>query len=51
MNPFLIVTGDFVKTGGMDRANYALARYIADSGAETHLVAYRSIRNSPRAPT
>lgn len=41
MNPFLIVTGDFVKTGGMDRANYALARYVADRGAETHLVAYR----------
>jgi glycosyltransferase involved in cell wall biosynthesis len=41
MNPYLIVTGDFVKTGGMDRANYALARYVADSGAETHLVAYR----------
>ena len=41
MNPYLIVTGDFVKTGGMDRANYALARYLADSGAETHLVAYR----------
>jgi glycosyltransferase involved in cell wall biosynthesis len=41
MNPFLIVTGDFVKTGGMDRANYALARYVAQRGAETHLVAYR----------
>jgi len=41
MNPFLIVTGDFVKTGGMDRANYELARYVADRGAETHLVAYR----------
>ena len=41
MKPYLIVTGDFVKTGGMDRANYALARYIAEHGAETHLVAYR----------
>ena len=25
----------------MDRANYALAAYVADSGAETHLVAHR----------
>jgi glycosyltransferase involved in cell wall biosynthesis len=41
MKPYLIVTGDFVKTGGMDRANYALARYVAERGAETHLVAYR----------
>src|SRR5579862_10058160 len=41
MKPYLIVTGDFVKTGGMDRANYALARYLADCGGETHLVAYR----------
>jgi glycosyltransferase involved in cell wall biosynthesis len=41
MTPYLIVTGDFVKTGGMDRANYALARYVAERGAETHLVAHR----------
>jgi glycosyltransferase involved in cell wall biosynthesis len=41
MKPYLIVTGDFVKMGGMDRANYALARYVAERGAETHLVAYR----------
>jgi glycosyltransferase involved in cell wall biosynthesis len=36
-----IVSGDFVKTGGMDRANYALATHLADRGAETHLVAHR----------
>jgi glycosyltransferase involved in cell wall biosynthesis len=41
MKPYLIVTGDFVKTGGMDRANHALARYLAERGCETHLVAYR----------
>lgn len=29
MHPIVIVTGDFVKTGGMDRANYALADYIS----------------------
>lgn len=38
---FLIVTGDFVKTGGMDRANYALADYLARQGEAVYLVAYR----------
>jgi glycosyltransferase involved in cell wall biosynthesis len=38
--PYLMVTGDFVKTGGMDRANFALAEYLADCGQELHLVAY-----------
>ncbi len=41
MSTYLVVAGDFVKTGGMDRANYALARYLAKTGHETHLVAYR----------
>jgi glycosyltransferase involved in cell wall biosynthesis len=41
MKPYLIVTGDFVKTGGMDRANHALAKYLAEQGRETHVVAYR----------
>jgi len=39
--PYLIVTGDFVKTGGMDRANYEFAHYLADEGFETHLAGYR----------
>ncbi len=39
---FLLVSGDFVKTGGMDRANYALAAYLADRGDEVQLVAYRA---------
>jgi glycosyltransferase involved in cell wall biosynthesis len=38
---FSIVTGDFVPTGGMDRANYALADYIARQGSDLHLVAHR----------
>ena len=38
---FSIVTGDFVPTGGMDRANYALADYIARQGNELHLIAHR----------
>jgi len=39
---FLLVSGDFVKTGGMDRANYALAMHLAGQGSEVHLVAYRA---------
>ncbi len=39
--PYLLVTGDFVKTGGMDRANFALAEYLANCGERLHLVAYR----------
>ena len=38
---FAIVTGDFVPTGGMDRANYALADYIARQGYPLDLVAHR----------
>ncbi len=38
---FSIVTGDFVPTGGMDRANYALADYIARQGYPLDLVAHR----------
>ncbi|NDJ16216.1 glycosyltransferase family 4 protein [Myxacorys almedinensis] len=41
MKSYVLVMGDFVKTGGMDRANYALADYLARQGAELHLVAHR----------
>jgi glycosyltransferase involved in cell wall biosynthesis len=41
MTLYLLISGDFVKTGGMDRANYALADYLARSGADVHLVAHR----------
>lgn len=36
-----IVAGDFVKTGGMDRANYALADYLARSAVRVDLVSHR----------
>jgi glycosyltransferase involved in cell wall biosynthesis len=42
MSTYLLVTGDFVKTGGMDRANIALASYLARRGDEVHLVAFRA---------
>jgi glycosyltransferase involved in cell wall biosynthesis len=41
MKSYLLLTGDFVKTGGMDRANFALADYLARQGNQIHLVAYR----------
>lgn len=41
MKRYLIVSGDFTPTGGMDRANHALARHLADLDAEVHLVGHR----------
>jgi len=41
MRPYAIVTGDFVRTGGMDRANFGLAEFLAKAGSPVHLVAHR----------
>ena len=38
---FGLISGDFVKTGGMDRANYALADYLLAAGHPVDFVAYR----------
>jgi glycosyltransferase involved in cell wall biosynthesis len=48
--PYLIVSGDFVKIGGMNQPNYELARYLADEGFETHLVGYRVADDLARHP-
>lgn len=40
-SPWAIVASDFVKTGGMDRANYALAAYLARLGNPVELVSFR----------
>jgi glycosyltransferase involved in cell wall biosynthesis len=37
-----IVSGDFVKTGGMDRANYALADYLSHRSRSLELVGHRA---------
>ncbi len=37
----LLVSGDFVRTGGMDIGNYMLAQHLAKQGWEVHLVAHR----------
>jgi len=41
MRRWALAAGDFVPFGGMDRANHALARYLARSGRDVHLVAHR----------
>lgn len=41
MTSYLLVSGDFVQTGGMDRANFYLAHYLARQGYTVHLVAHR----------
>jgi glycosyltransferase involved in cell wall biosynthesis len=48
--PYLIVSGDFVKAGGMNQPNYELARYLADEGFETHLAGYRIADDLARHP-
>ena len=42
MNSYLIVTGDFVRTGGMDMANFALADHLAALGHSVQLVTHRA---------
>jgi glycosyltransferase involved in cell wall biosynthesis len=41
MRPYTLIAGDFVATGGMDRANLALARHLAQRGHPVRLVAHR----------
>ncbi len=40
--PFALISGDFVTTGGMDRANFALASYLSRIGRRVELVAHRA---------
>ncbi len=41
---YALVSGDFTKAGGMDRANFALAHRMAERGHEVHLVAHAVAR-------
>jgi glycosyltransferase involved in cell wall biosynthesis len=41
MKRWALAAGDFMPFGGMDRANHALARYLARSGRDVHIVAHR----------
>jgi glycosyltransferase involved in cell wall biosynthesis len=40
MSTYLVVSAAFVTTGGQDRANHALASYLARRGHRVHLVAH-----------
>lgn len=40
--PWLLVSGDFVRFGGMDAANFALATHLAATGHEVHLVTHHA---------
>ena len=50
MTRWVVATGDFTTLGGMDRANHALAAWLARSGRETHLVAHRVSPDLASAP-
>ena len=41
MQGAVLVSGDFVRTGGMDMPNFALAEHLADCGVSVQLVAHR----------
>ena len=42
MTSWTLVSGDFVTTGGMDRANHALASFLARDGHPVELVTHRA---------
>ena len=51
MSRYVLVAAEFTKTGGMDRANYALASHLAARGDDVHLVSFRvgdSLLQNPR---
>jgi glycosyltransferase involved in cell wall biosynthesis len=48
--PYAIVAGDFVRSGGMDAPNFALASYLARTGRAVHIVAYRVADELCRLP-
>ena len=41
MKPWLLITSDLLKTGGMDRANYALTEYLLHHKQTVHVVAHQ----------
>ncbi len=51
LGPYAIVSGDFRRTGGMDVANHALARYLAARGDEVHLTAHHVDDDLAALPT
>ena len=51
MTRWVLIAGDFTPLGGMDRANFSLARDLAERGGdEVHVVAHRVWPDLQRAP-
>jgi glycosyltransferase involved in cell wall biosynthesis len=50
MNGVVMVSGDFVRTGGMDMPNFALAQHLAECGVAVQLVAYRVAEELTKHP-
>jgi glycosyltransferase involved in cell wall biosynthesis len=50
LRPYAIIAGDFVRSGGMDAPNFALASYLARTGRAVHVVAYRVADELRRLP-
>lgn len=49
MSAWLLISGDFVPLGGMDRANHALARYLAARAERVAIVTHRAWRDLDQA--
>ena len=47
---YLLVAWDFIRTGGMDMANHALASYLADSGRDVHILAASASEDLTQRP-
>lgn len=41
MERVALISGDFVRTGGMDMPNFAVAQHLAQCGVSVQLVAFR----------
>jgi glycosyltransferase involved in cell wall biosynthesis len=49
--PWLIVAGDLTPLGGMDRANHALATFLAAGSREVHVVTHRAWSDLTELPS
>ena len=49
-SPWVLVAGGFHRHGGMDKANLALAQYLAEQGAPVHIVCYSIDADLARHP-
>lgn len=48
--PWVLVAGGFHRNGGMDKANLALAQYLAEQGTPVHIVCHTIDRDFARHP-